>query len=151
MLRRYRTEENRNLAETVYRLRHRGWTHQEIADETGNTLAIIIQIANRELDFRCMAFEYPFLEYIATRTAKAIKKCLGKSILGEPEKLNGMEQVKALICWPGVSDGVMKDLANGLEDAGYESFDRGKMKDAIFTTRRKAQRTRRDRFGAVEH
>ena len=135
------------MAETVYRLRQLGWTNQEIAHKTGKKLHHVMQIAQRELNYQCKALKYPFIEYIGPRTEKVIKKCLGESILAEPEKLSEIEKLKTLICLPGVSDGVMRNLAEGLAEAGYESFDVEQIKDAIFTTKRMAQRMRRERFG----
>lgn len=111
---------------------------------------MVVQTARNESAYRCRAFEYPFLEYIATRTANGMRKALGESILGEPEKLSGVEQVKALVCWPGMKDKVMRDLAEGLAEAGYESFEPEKMKGAIFITKRQEQRMRRERFGGVK-
>jgi len=147
MLVRYQTEENRRLAEKVFMLRLSGLTYQEIASRTGLTLQNARQMEHRERAFRCEAFKYPLLEYIPTRTEKTIRKGLGETILANPEKLSEIENLKTLICLPGVSDVVMKNLADGLAEAGYESFDVEKIKDAIFTTKRKAQSMRRERFG----
>jgi transcriptional regulator len=139
------SEANRKLAKTIFKLRQYGWTYQKIADELGLTLPLIMQFAKRETTYRCKAFKHPFIEYISPRTGKAIKRRLGEDILAEPEKLNGMGQVKAVRIWPGASDGVMKDLAEALEEAGYESFDVEKMKGFIFMTKQKARRMQRER------
>lgn len=148
---RYQTDENRKLAETVFFLRLSGLTYQEVARRTGLTLQNARQMEHRERAFRCEAFQYPLIEYIATRTEKIIRRSLGEEMLSKPDELSAFQNISELISWPGVSDGVMKDLADGLAEAGYESFDVEDMKDALFVIRRQAQKMRQQRFRAVEH
>lgn len=51
----------------------------------------------------------------------------------EPEKLADLEAIRTLFCWPGVGEKVLNNLAEGLEEAGYESFDPEEMMERIFT------------------
>lgn len=133
MLVRYQTDENRKLAEKVFWLRLSGLTYQEIARETGQSLQNARQMEHRERAFRCEAFKYPLIEYIATRTEKAIRRCLGVEMLSKPQKLNAFQNINELIRWPGVSDGILKDLAEGLAEAGFDSFEPDRVRVAIFT------------------
>jgi hypothetical protein len=150
MLSRYQSEENQKTADTIYRLRQLGFTHQEIADKTGKSLQNVVQTCRNELAFRCEAFQFPFIEYLSSRTANAIKKSLGIEALSDPEKLNGVEQVKAVLCWPGVGDKVLKDLVAGLEKAGYEGFDLEEMKDVIYFSKQRLNRQTWKRLGGVD-
>jgi len=133
MLVRYQTDENRKLAEKVFWLRLSGLTYQEIARETGQSLQNARQMEHRERAFRCEAFKYPLIEYIATRTEKAIRRCLGVEMLSKPQELNAFQNINELIHWPGVSGGILKDFANGLAEAGYDSFEQDKVRAAVFT------------------
>jgi transcriptional regulator len=107
----YKTKQSLKAAETIYRLRQQGWAHQKIADEIGKTLAIVTQTAKKETTYQYKAFEDPFLEYIASRTAKGIEKALEEKILAEMEKLREADLIKILLYWTGVEDGILRDLA----------------------------------------
>lgn len=132
LLFRYRTEESRKTAETICRLHQFGYTYQEIADKTGKSVQHVIKIIQREQAFRCEAFQSPFVEYLGPRTVSAIKKSLSVNALSDPESLSNFESVSSLLCWPGVGDAVLSDLAAGLEEAGYESFDLEAVKKSMY-------------------
>lgn len=51
----------------------------------------------------------------------------------DPEKLYDLEVIRTLLCWPGVGDKILKDLAEGLEKAGYESFNPEEMMEKVFS------------------
>ncbi|MFW6100663.1 MAG: hypothetical protein ACOC90_04700 [Bacteroidota bacterium] len=129
---RYRTEKTRKQAETIYKLRQQGRPYKDIASRTGLTYQNTAQLYRRECLFRKQAFYYPFIEYITTRTEKAIRRSLGDDFLDAPEGLNDPEALRTLFYWPGVSDGVLKDLSEGLVEAGYESFDPEQIKERVF-------------------
>jgi hypothetical protein len=137
------SEANRKLAKTIFKLRQYGWTYQKIADELGLTLPLVMQISKRETTYRCNAFKYPFIEYISQRTENVIRKSLGDHYFEMPEELILTENLKAMIFWHGVGDGVMRDLAQGLKEAGFPSFDWDKKKREIFVTKAKSGRKRR--------
>ena len=105
---------------------------------------------HRERAFRCEAFKYPLVEYIATRTEKAIRRCLGEEMLSKPEEISAFQNISELIRWPGVSNGVIKDLAVGLSEAGYESFELRYIKKPSLAPKRKAVKTEADGFGVLE-
>ncbi|MBA2881444.1 hypothetical protein HNR65_001771 [Desulfosalsimonas propionicica] len=87
------------------------------------TYQIARQIYQRECIHREQAFYYPFIEYLSTRTENAIRKSLGEDLLAAPEGFSQPENLKKMICWPGVGSVVLQNLADGLDQAGYESFD----------------------------
>lgn len=132
MLRRYKTTEAKESAEYIYKLRKRGYTYKEIADQVGKNLQTAMQAYKKECAFREKAFYYPFIEYISVRTENAIRKSMSDEMFLDPEKLTDLQAIRTLLCWPGVNDGVLKDLAEGLEEAGYESFDPEEMMEKAF-------------------
>ena len=98
-------------------------------------IANVQQAYYRECRFRKMAFDYPFVEYIGTHTCNIIRKCLGEQALGEPGQLSRQDNVKAMLCWPGVGTKTIQDLSNGLEAAGYDGFDAEQVYNRIFQSR----------------
>ncbi|MFP4453906.1 MAG: hypothetical protein ACLFPI_11160 [Desulfobacterales bacterium] len=125
MIHRYRTEAIRKQAETIYKLRQQGRPYKHIVSRTGLTYQNTVQLYRRECLYRQQAFYYPFIEYIAARTEKAIRRSLGETMLANPESLKNPEAINTLLCWPGVGEGVLNDLATGLIEAGYESSEPG--------------------------
>ena len=130
---RYRTEKKKKQAENLYLLRQQGLPWREIALQTGMTYQNALQTYQRVCLFREQAFYCPFVEYIAPRTEKAIRKSLGEEMLNKPESLCQLENLKRLVCWPGVGPGVLQDLADALNQAGYDSFDPLKTREAILS------------------
>ncbi|MGM0453246.1 MAG: hypothetical protein ACQERN_08795 [Thermodesulfobacteriota bacterium] len=123
MLRRYTNEKSKRRAEQIFELRLHGHALPDIAEMMDMTITNVQQTYNRECNFRVKAFDYPFVEFIGSRTLSAIRKCLGEAILATPEQLANPENIRALICWPGVGGKTINDLANGLVNAGYDSFE----------------------------
>ncbi|MGM0451951.1 MAG: hypothetical protein ACQERN_02145 [Thermodesulfobacteriota bacterium] len=117
------TSKNHNRIKEIMDLRSQGYGMAEIAETLGTSLPNVHQLYKRECNFRETALAYPFVEYISTRTLSAIRKCLGIEILATPEKLAETDNIRALICWPGVGAKTIHDLAGALEEAGYEAFD----------------------------
>lgn len=105
----------------------------EIAHQSGMIYQNARHIYQRECIYREKAFYYPFIEYLSARTEKAIRKSLGEDLLADPEGLSQLENLKKLLCWPGVGRGVLQDLADALNQAGYDSFDPLKTREAILS------------------
>ncbi len=116
-------KKNRNRIEEIMDLRSQGYSMAEIAETIGTSLPNVHQLYKRECNFRETVLSYPFVEFISTRTMSAIRKCLGIEVLATPEKLAEDDNIRALICWPGVGSKTVRDLAGALEEAGYETFD----------------------------
>lgn len=114
---------NHNRVKEIMDLRQQGYGMSEIAETLGTSLPNVHQLYKRECNFRETVLAYPFVEYISTRTLSAIRKCLGIEILATPEKLAEADNIRALICWPGVGSKTIHDLADALEEAGYEGFE----------------------------
>ncbi|MFW6081796.1 MAG: hypothetical protein ACOC7W_07775 [Desulfosalsimonas sp.] len=134
-LRRYADSRNRERIEKIFEMRRIGHPWARIAEECEMGVANVQQAYYRECRYRKAAFEYPFIEYIGTHTYKVIRKCFGERILASPRQLAGLDNVKALLCWPGVGSKTIQDLSEGLEEAGYEGFDSGKAYSEIFHPR----------------
>lgn len=100
MMKRYKTEEARKQAETIYRLRQQGKSYQEIAAQAGLSYQNTVQKYRKECLFRKQAFYYPFIEYISARAEKAIRKSMGEEMLACPESLNNREALRSLLFWP---------------------------------------------------
>lgn len=142
MIARYRTEESRELANTIYMLRQEGLSLTEVARYMGIAYPNVVYRYRRECIFREQAFYYPFIEYITPRTEKVIRKSIGEEILAEPEHLNTLESIRILLFWPGVSTGILADLAEGLTEAGYESFDPDQIMDDFFNPKKRCNQFR---------
>jgi len=140
-MKRYRTEEARKQAETIYRLRQQGKAYKEIASHEGLSYQNTIQKYRKECLFRDRAFYYPFIEYISARAEKAIRKSMGEEMLACPESLNNPEALRNLLFWPGVNNGTLENLANGLTSAGYKSFNPEKIIKNLFNSKNRAYRS----------
>lgn len=134
-LKRYADGKSRDRMEKIFDMRRRGYTWNKIAEECGMGIANVQQAYYRECRYRKAAFEYPFIEYIGTHTYNVIRKCFGEDILADPRQLSGLENVKAMLCWPGVGTKTIQDLSEGLEQAGYEGFDPDEAYRQIFHPR----------------
>lgn len=88
----------------------------------GKNIQTAMQIYKRECASGKEHFIILLLKHISGRTEKAIRKSRGDEMFLEPEKLTELEDIRTLLCWPGVGKKVLNDLAEGLEEAGYESF-----------------------------
>ncbi len=141
MLRRYASEKSKERIVQIYELRMKGSPLQEIASRFDMSLPNVQQAFYRECRFRKKAFDYPFVEFIGPRTLSVIRKCLGEEILATPDDLRTMENVRALICWPGVGAKTINDLINGLVAAGYPGFDYDLIYNKIFKPRTPQQTT----------
>ncbi|MBS3754486.1 MAG: hypothetical protein KGY56_02175 [Desulfobacterales bacterium] len=122
-LRRDANPDSRERIEKIFEMRLKGYVWAEIAEEFNMGVANVQQAYYRECRYRKAAFEYPFIEYIGTHTYNVVRKCLGEKILNNPQQLADLENVKAVLCWPGVGTKTIQDLSEGLEEAGYEGFD----------------------------
>jgi len=128
MLKQYQSEETRERAETIYRLRQQGHGFESIARQMGLTYSNASQIYRLECQFRGLAFRCPFAEYIPRRMTNAVRKCLGEEMLARPEKLNDSELIRQLRLFPGIGDKSLNSLARALVEAGYESSEVEKLK-----------------------
>lgn len=134
-LRRYANTKSRERMEKIFEMRRKGYPWARIAEECGMGTANVQQAYYRECRYRKTAFEYPFIEYIGTHTYNVIRKCFGEKILTNPQELTSLENVKAMLCWPGVGTKTIEDLSEGLEEAGYEGFDAEEAYKQIFQPR----------------
>ncbi|MFP4158782.1 MAG: hypothetical protein ACLFQ9_04920 [Desulfobacterales bacterium] len=134
-IRRYADSRSRERMEKVFEMRRKGLTWARIADECAMRVPNVQQAYYRECRYRKAAFEYPFIEFIGTHTYNVIRKCFGEKILASPWQLAFLENVKALLCWPGVGSKTVRDLSEGLEEAGYEGFDPEEAYNQIFHPR----------------
>ena len=139
MLRRYTNEKSKRRAEQIFDLRLQGRALPDIAEMMDMTITNVQQTYNRECNFRLKAFDFPFIEYIGSRTLSAVRKCLGEAILAAPERLADPDNVRALICWPGVGAKTINDLASGLVNAGYEGFDPDQIYNDMFQNKAAVQ------------
>ncbi len=144
-LQRYADSKSRQRMEKIFDMRRKGNTWARIAEECGMGIANVQQAYYRECRYRKAAFEYPFIEYIGTHTYNVIRKCLGEKILESPQHLASLENVKAILCWPGVGTKTIQDLSEGLEEAGYKGFDPAEAYNRIFQPR--ARRKTSENFG----
>ncbi len=133
MLHRYRSEESRDQAETVYRLRQKGCSYKEICSRLGISYSNATQIYLRECSFRSLAFFFPFIEYAPPRIVSAIRKSLGMEIFADPDKLKRPDILRSIYLFPGVGDKNMETLSEALEEAGYGSFDLNSLKKQLFS------------------
>lgn len=122
-LRRYANPKSRERIEKIFEMRRKGYAWARIAEECKMGVANVQQAYYRECRYRKSAFEYPFIEYIGTHTYNVIRKCFGEEVLHNPQQLGSLENVKAVLCWPGVGTKTIQDLSEGLIEAGYEGFD----------------------------
>ncbi len=143
MLHRYKSEENRDLAEAIYKLRQQGASFIDIAGEMEMKYTNVLNIYKRECRFREQAFRTPFIEYISPRIENALKKKLDLEILSDPQKLAQPEIIRTLFLFPGVGEKALNDLADSLTEAGYESFDLDALRESMFRKRRSLASTRR--------
>lgn len=129
---RYMDSKSRERIEKIFDMRRKGRLWSEIAEECQMGIANVQQAYYRECRFRKLAFEYPFAEYIGTHTCNIIRKCLGEPVLGDPGQLRDDENIRVMLCWPGVGTKTIEDLSKGLKDAGYEGFDPDEAYKRIF-------------------
>ncbi|MFP4194993.1 MAG: hypothetical protein ACLFMN_07725 [Desulfobacterales bacterium] len=134
-LRRYSDTKNRERMEKIFEMRRKGYPWARIAEEFDMGTPNVQQAYYRECRYRKAAFEYPFIEYIGTHTYNVIRKCFGEKTLSDPQQLASLENVKAMLCWPGVGTKTILDLSEGLEEAGYEGFDPDEAYKQVFHPR----------------
>lgn len=132
---RYANSKSRERIEKIFEMRRKGYVWAEIAEACGMGIANVQQAYYRECRFRKTAFDYPFVEYIGTHTYNVIRKCMGEEILGDPQRLGEQENIKAMLCWPGVGTKTIQDLSEGLEEAGYRGFDPEEAYSRIFQSK----------------
>lgn len=132
MLHRYKSEQNRDLAEAIYKLRQQGVSFIDIASEMEMKYTNVLNIYKRECQFRKQAFHTPFIEYISPRIENALKKKLDLELLSDPQKLAQADIIRTLYLFPGVGEKALNDLADALSEAGYESFDLDALKESMF-------------------
>ena len=120
---RFTKKENRERAERIFELRGQGHSFGYIADELGINVSHAWLLYRRECEYRNSIYDYPFVEFIGSRTVSSIKKSLGEEILATPEKLQEVQNLKDLRHWPNVGPKIMRDLVEGLKEAGYEDID----------------------------
>ena len=132
LLHRFNNETRNELFEKIFNLRLQRHSWAEIAGLLGVKPQHIYPLYRRECSFRKEALAFPFIEYISPATAGKIKRSLGADILSTPEKLADMQNLKTLIFWPGVGAKIMHDLALGLTEAGYASFDYDRIYEGLF-------------------
>jgi DNA-binding transcriptional ArsR family regulator len=137
MLKRYKSDENRQLAETIYKLRRQGLSYNDIARRMNMTYSNVLNTFRRECGFREMAFTMPFVEYVSSRIRNAIKKKLSLSILADPSRLSSLEVLRDLYLFPGVGEKALQGLAEGLDEAGYDSFDPEAIREAVHRRKEK--------------
>jgi transcriptional regulator len=137
MLHSYNSEETRQRAETIYKLRLHGYSFVQIAKHVGTSYTNASVIFKKECKLRKLAFDGPFVEWLSSRAANAIRRALGEEIFAAPEELRETANVKKLLLFPGVSDGVMIELANALTEAGYEPFDLEEIKATMYGNKRR--------------
>ena len=138
---RYTDSKSRQRIDLIFEMRRKGHVWAEIGEACQMGIANVQQAYYRECRFRKTAFEYPFVEYIGTHTCNVIRKCLGEQALADPRKLSGQENIKAILCWPGVGTKTIRDLSEGLQEAGYESFDPDEVYNRIFQSRTRRRRS----------
>ncbi|MCF8024396.1 MAG: hypothetical protein K9K82_02785 [Desulfobacteraceae bacterium] len=119
----------------IFEMRRKGYRWARIAEECGMGVANVQQAYYRECRYRKTAFECPFIEYIGTHTYNVIRKCFGEKILTDPQQLTAFENIRAMLCWPGVGTKTIQDLSEGLEEAGYDGFDPAEAYRQIFQPR----------------
>jgi len=132
MLHRYKSEQNKELAEAIYKSRQQGCTFNAIASQMKMKYTNVLNIYKRECRFRKQAFYTPFIEYISPRIENALKKKLNLGLLAEPQKLAEPEILRTLFLFPGVGEKALNDLADALTEAGYESFDLDAFRERMF-------------------
>jgi trehalose/maltose hydrolase-like predicted phosphorylase len=137
MLQRYKSEKTRELAETIYKLRRQGESYNSIARQLNMTYSNVLNIYRRECGFREMAFEMPFVEYVSPRIKNALKKKLSLELLADPSRLSQPDVLRVLYLFPGVGEKALRDLADGLADAGYDTFDIEEVQASVYRKKKR--------------
>ncbi|HMA67011.1 MAG TPA: hypothetical protein VKO20_04260 [Desulfosalsimonadaceae bacterium] len=132
MLQRYKSEKNRELAESIYILRQQGTSYHEIARRMNMKYSNVVNIYRRECQFRELAFAMPFAEYIPPRIKNALRKQFGLNLLADPRNFCKPELLRRLFLFPGVGEKALQSLADALSEAGYEAFSLEEIKKQIY-------------------
>jgi hypothetical protein len=70
------------------------------------------------------------------RIINAVRRRFGLDILADPKNFRDPETIKKLHVFPYVGDKVLNDMARGLIEAGYGTFDLEEIKAEMYGKRR---------------